>query len=179
MKKGKNERRITLGQQIIVAMLIMQSAVMAFLSGMVVAGITKNTRAEAIDNMETIVQERSRIVENYIEKSETILASYSRAGEILSVMKNPNSATAVAAAQAYTEKFSGDIDNLEGLYASEWDTHVLVHTNPAVVGITTRTGDPLKALQDAMLATDGVYNTGIIISPASGAQIVSMVYGSI
>lgn len=174
MKKGKNERRITLGQQIIVAMLIMQSAVMAFLSGMVVAGITKNTRAEAIDNMETIVQERSRIVENYIEKSETILASYSRAGEILSVMKNPNSATAVAAAQAYTEKFSGDIDNLEGLYASEWDTHVLVHTNPAVVGITTRTGDPLKALQDAMLATDGVYNTGIIISPASGAQIVSM-----
>ena len=52
MKKGKNERRITLGQQIIVAMLIMQSAVMAFLSGMVVAGITKNTRAEAIDNME-------------------------------------------------------------------------------------------------------------------------------
>ena len=66
MKKGKNERRITLGQQIIAAMLIMQSAVMAFLSGMVVAGITKNTRAEAIDNMETIVQERSRIVENYI-----------------------------------------------------------------------------------------------------------------
>ena len=51
MKKGKNERRITLGQQIIVAMLIMQSAVMAFLSGMVVAGITKNTRAEAIDKI--------------------------------------------------------------------------------------------------------------------------------
>ena len=95
MKKGKNERRITLGQKIIAAMLIMQSAVMAFLSGMVVAGITKNTMAEAIDNMETIVQERSRIVENYIEKSETILASYSRAGEILSVMKNPNSATTV------------------------------------------------------------------------------------
>lgn len=57
---------------------------------------------------------------------------------------------------------------------SEWNTHVLAHTNAAVVGITTREGEPLKALQDAMIAADGVYNTGIIISPASGQQVVSM-----
>ena len=174
MEKVKHTRRITLEQKIIASILVMQIVVMSFLAGMVVIGTTNNTRTETINKMETIAQERSQIVENYVEESEVILAAYSRAGEILSVMKKPNSATAVAAAQAYTEKFSGDIDNLEGLYASEWDTHVLVHTNPAVVGITTRTGDPLKALQDAMLATDGVYNTGIIISPASGAQIVSM-----
>ncbi len=43
-----------------------------------------------------------------------------------------------------------------------------------MVGITTREGDSLKALQDTLIATDGVYNTGIIISPASGDQIVSM-----
>lgn len=40
--------------------------------------------------------------------------------------------------------------------------------------MTTRTGDPLKQLQDAMLAAEGVYNTGIIISPASKQQIISM-----
>ncbi len=51
---------------------------------------------------------------------------------------------------------------------------MLAHTNPKVVGITTREGDSLKALQDAMLAADGVYNTGIIISPASEKQIVSL-----
>lgn len=174
MEKVRHTRRITLGQKIIASILVMQIVVMTFLSGMVVIGTTSNTRTETINKMETIVQERSQIVENYIQESEVILAAYSRAGEILSVMKNPNSATAVAAAQAYTEKFSGDIDNLEGLYASEWSTHILVHTNPAVVGATTRTGDPLKALHDAMLAADGVYNTGIIISPVSGAQIVSM-----
>ena len=32
----------------------------------------------------------------------------------------------------------------------------------------------MKALQDSMIAANGVYNTGIIISPASGQQIVSM-----
>ncbi|MBE6902645.1 MAG: HAMP domain-containing protein, partial [Ruminococcaceae bacterium] len=31
-----------------------------------------------------------------------------------------------------------------------------------------------KQLHDAILATDGVYNTGIIISPATGEQIISM-----
>ena len=174
MERNKQTGRITLGQKIIVSILVMQIVVMSLLSGMVVIGTTNNTRTETINKMETIVQERSQIVENYIEESEVILAAYSRAGEILFAMQNPQNPSAIAAAQAYTEKFSEDIDNLEGLYASEWDTHVLVHTNPAVVGITTRTGEPLKALQDAMLATDGVYNTGIIISPASGVQIVSM-----
>ncbi len=66
------------------------------------------------------------------------------------------------------------MDNLEGLYVSEWNTHVLAHTNAKVVGITTREGEPLKQLQNAMLEANGVYNTGIIISPASKQQIVSL-----
>lgn len=89
-------------------------------------------------------------------------------------MKNPTGLAQTQRAQKYTEVFSADIANLEGLYISEWNTHVLAHTNAAVVGIITREGDPLVTLQESMLATDGVYNTGIIISPASGQQIVSM-----
>ncbi len=89
-------------------------------------------------------------------------------------MKNPTGLAQTQRAQEYTEVFSADIANLEGLYISEWNTHVLAHTNAAVVGIITREGDPLVALQESMLATDGVYNTGNIISPASGQQIVSM-----
>lgn len=174
MKNKKQGKNMTLGQKIIVSILVMQMLVMIFLSVMVIIGVTDNVRSTAIDNMQTIVQERSQIVDNYVQESEMILSSYGKAGEILAVMKKPDDADATRAAQAYTEAFSADINNLEGLYASEWNTHVLVHTNKAVVGITTREGDSLKALQDAMLATDGVYNTGIIISPASGAQIVSM-----
>ena len=152
----------------------MQMIVMTCLSVMVIMEITKNSKNTAINNLQTIVQERSQIVDNYVQESEVILSAYSKAGEILNVLKNPENKSAVDAAQKYTESFSADINNLEGLYVSEWNTHVLAHTNAGVVGITTREGDSLQALQDILLATDGVYNTGIIISPASGDQIVSM-----
>ena len=138
------------------------------------SSLTNNIRNSMIESMETIVQERSQLIENYVEEAENYLTAYGRAGEITDLLLHPEDPDSVANAQAYTETFSADRAHLEGIYASEWNTHVLAHTNPNVVGITTREGDPLKALQDAMLATDGVYNTGIIISPASGAQIISM-----
>lgn len=171
---SREKTRGSLARKIIGAILIMQVVVMTCLSVMVVYGITQNVRTTATDNLQTIVQERSQIVDNYVQESEVILSAYSKAGEILNVLKNPGNKSAVEAAQKYTESFSADINNLEGLYVSEWNTHVLAHTNAGVVGITTREGDSLKALQDILLATDGVYNTGIIISPASGEQIVSM-----
>lgn len=170
MKKGK----MGLGTKITICVLIMQTVVMGAMVLFVGNAITNNTRKSTTNNMETVVEERSRIIENYVQEMEDILTAYSRAGEIQAILKNPTDQAAQAAAQAYTEKFSADVHNLEGIYVSEWNTHVLAHTNAAVVGITTREGDSLKALQDAMLAADGVYNTGIIISPASGQQIVSM-----
>ena len=171
---SREKTRVSLARKIIGAILLMQVVVMTCLSIMVVYGITQNVSTTATDNLQTIVQERSQIVDNYVQESEVILSAYSKAGEILNVLKNPENKSAVDAAQKYTESFSEDINNLEGLYVSEWNTHVLAHTNAKVVGITTREGDSLKALQDILIATDGVYNTGIIISPASGNQIVSM-----
>lgn len=166
--------RFGLSTRIMVCILMMQVVVMGAMTLFVGSAITDNTKKSTTNNMETVVEERSRIIENYVQEVEKTLTAYSRAGEILAVLKNPTDEAAVAAAQDYTEKFSADVSNLEGFYVSEWNTHVLAHTNAAVVGITTREGDSLKALQDAMLAADGVYNTGIIISPASGQQIVSI-----
>lgn len=136
--------------------------------------LTSIIRNNTINSMDIIVNQSSMIIENYIDSVEVNLTAYSRAGEISALLKDPTNPNLQAAAQKYTEKFSSDINNLEGIYASEWNTHVLTHTNAAVVGITTRSGDPLTALQESMLAADGVYNTGIIISPASQQQIISM-----
>lgn len=168
------ETKIKVSYLITALILTVQLIVLGVLYFFVSGQLKKNIRENTISSMETIVTERSQLLENYILQAEGTLTAYSRAGEITALQKNPTSESAFKAAQAYTEKFSADIDNLEGLYASEWDTHVLTHTNAPVVGITTRTGDGLKALQSAMLAADGVYNTGIIISPASGQQIISM-----
>lgn len=169
-----NRGKLGLGTKIMICVLVMQTVVMGAMVLFVGNAITNNTRKSTTNNMETVVEERSRIIENYVQEMEDILTAYSRAGEIQAILKNPTDQAAQAAAQTYTEKFSADVHNLEGIYVSEWNTHVLAHTNAGVVGITTREGDPLKALQDAMLAANGVYNTGIIISPASGQQIVSM-----
>lgn len=67
----------------------MQMIVMTCLSVMVIMEITKNSKNTAINNLQTIVQERSQIVDNYVQESEVILSAYSKAGEILNVLKNP------------------------------------------------------------------------------------------
>ncbi|MCM1046027.1 MAG: methyl-accepting chemotaxis protein [Candidatus Gastranaerophilales bacterium] len=153
---------------------VMQIIIMLLFYLMISSFLTNNMRQISIDNLETMVMDRTQILENYVNEFESLLTAYSRAGEIKAILSDVSKKQYVDDAQAYTEKFSADIENLEGIYVSEWNTHVLAHTNPNVVGITTREGDSLKVLQDAMLSADGVYNAGIIMSPASGMQTVSM-----
>ena len=90
--------------------------------------------------------------------------------------KDITTSKALEAAQKYTEEFSKTIKGLEGIYVSEWSTHVLAHTDANVPGMTTRQTDEARLpLHNGMLnAGDGVYNTGITMSPASKRQIVSM-----
>lgn len=156
--------------------LIVQLIVMLILFIIIVMTITKTTRNNSIQHMGTITDERAHIIDNYVDNAEKTLMAYSKAGQIKDVLTNPKDEAALEAAQKYTENYSADIDNLEGIYVSEWNTHVLAHTNAATRGLITRKDpDRLKELQDAMLAAgSGVYDTGIIISPASNQQIVSM-----
>lgn len=171
------QRRIafSLGQKIIVFILIVQIIIMTILSVLLIRMISNDKKQTTTDNLKTIVEERSQIIQNYVAETEKTLTAFSRAGEVLELLKNPADEAAFQKAQKYTETFSGDVDNLDGLYVSEWNSHVLTHTNAAVVGITTREGDSLKSLQDSLTASkDRVYNTGILISPASGKQVVSL-----
>ncbi len=170
MTRRKKKVAYKITGSIMAVQIIVFGVLYIFVGNMITGNIRKNT----VYSMQTIVDDRSQIIENYVHETESYLTAYSRAGEIQNLLANPTDADAVAAAQKYTEVYSADIENLEGIYASEWNTHVLAHTNAAVVGITTREGDPLKALQDSMLAADGVYNVGFIFSPASGQQIISM-----
>lgn len=159
---------------IITIILIAQIIVMAVVYYFVDFSVTGTMKENAVKTMETVSQERSRIIENYIVDTENYLTAYSRAGEIKALLKDPSDPDAVREAQAYTEQFSKDREYLEGIYTSDWQTNVLVHTNPKVVGITTRKGEALSALQKLLLDSEKVYNAGIIISPASKTQIISI-----
>ena len=57
----------------------------------------------------------------------------------------------------------------------DWATETLTHSNTSAVGLVLREGDSLKQLHDSLTAAKGgVYNTGILKSPASGQIIISM-----
>lgn len=160
--------------RLIVIIVLLQVLVMTVVYFFVKASITSNIKNNTIKSMETIAQERSIMIENYMLETENYLTAYGRAGDILDVIRNPEDEQIVAKAQKFTETFSTDRECVEGIYASEWDTHVLAHTNPSVVGIYTRKDESLKALQKSLLETDGVYNAGILTSPASGEQIIAV-----
>lgn len=153
---------------------VMQVVIMLFVFLFISFSVSGNMRETTIENMQAMSLDRAKIVEDYVRSSEQILTAYSRAGEIADLLQKPDDPETVAAAQKYTETFSADIVNLEGIYTCEWNTHVLVHTNPSVPGLIMRKDDGLTSLQESLLGVDGVYNTGIITSPASGEQVIAM-----
>jgi len=160
---------------IVIAVTFTQIIAMAALYLVADKQLVSNVQNSAVLSVQTALSDRAVILENYIEDAENYLNSYSQSGEIHEMLKNQNNKALMDKAQDYTVRFGLDRENLEGIYASNWDTQMLVHTNDAVRGKVTRPEEgPRKELHDAMLAADGVYNTGFIISPASQQQIISM-----
>jgi len=156
--------------------LIIQLVIMMFLSAGISAAISVKTQDSSAEHMATLAMERSQIIKNYIEYAEKTLAAYSHADQIIQVLQNPDNEVCVQAAQNYTDTFSKDIVDLEGIYVSKWSTEVIAHTNSDFRGRTIREDpDYLKELHVPLQAAgDGVYDKGIIISPVYGVQIISM-----
>ena len=115
-------------------------------------------------------------IDTYFETNEEVVRTFATATEVVNCLKNPTDEEAKKAAQDYTVKFFSQLEGWEGIYVSTWDSEVITHPNEGVIGLVMREGDSLKGLQDSMLAADGVYNVGIIQSPASGQLIISMYY---
>ena len=82
----------------------------------------------------------------------------------------------LARAQKYTEDFAAIKGIFEGLYIATPATHVLTHTSQGAIGMTTRSGDSLKAFQDTILSRRELTNLGIMKSPGTGSMILSMYY---
>ena len=158
--------------------LIIQLAIMVILVLIITKTVSQSTRENADDHMATITEERAHIIDSYVDSAEKTLSAYCRAGQIIDLLKNPDDKSLQKAAQLYTETFSKDIVDLEGIYASKWDTTVLTHTNATLIGNQTRKEKgPQDALHESMLSSknrNGVYNTGIIPHPLTGVQVVSM-----
>ena len=172
---GFKNRFSKIGLKVTLIVLAAQVLVFAALFILINVSVTNSARNSALSSTQTAALDRSEIIKNYVQSAEDTLTSYLKAEQIYDLLSDPSNENYVAAAQKYTESYADDLSNLEGIYASSWDTEVLTHSSPRSVGIVTRPNESSrKALHDAILATNGVWNTGIIISPASGEQIISM-----
>ena len=91
--KGKNmekkeQRKIafSLGQKIIVCILVLQIIVMLLFSFIVINMITKDKKQSTTDNLKTVVEERSQIIRNYV--AETEKTKYVNVNDLLTVVNN-------------------------------------------------------------------------------------------
>jgi len=136
---------------------------------------TKALSKGASDNMDTYLNAQTSLINEFVERSEKELLLFSKAPAIKNLLLNPDDEEAFATAQAYTLKYYGTQDNWEGLYVGDWNTKVLTHPAEPVIGRVMREGDRLEQLRNSMLnAENGVYDAGIIVSPASGQLCLSM-----
>lgn len=169
IRNKKMSSLITCSVAIVTAICIM---CLFFVANSNMTSAMKNT---ALNNMKTSLTAHQRIVEQYVKDSESILVAYSQAPVIAEMFKNPDNEEIQKKAQLYTENFYKKLDQWEGIYTSRLeDTYVLTHSNPKAVGIIMRKGDSLKALQDTIKSANGIYTSGMIVSPASQKLILSM-----
>lgn len=138
------------------------------------SGMTSLMKSSALKNMNLELTAQTAIFENYVKHQEDLLKEYSTNQIVAEFLKQPENEELRESAQKYTEKYYEGLEHWEGVYIGEWNTHVIAHSDPNVVGMTTRQGDALEELQNAMKNSDGVYNAGMIVSPASEKLILSM-----
>lgn len=106
--------------------------------------------------------------------TKTTMAEYASAPVIQEYLKNQGDTGLAEKAEQYTLDFFGNLEGWEGIYLANWDSKVLTHPAAPVIGKVMREGERLEELRNAMLNADGVYNVGIINSPASGELIMSL-----
>ena len=139
------------------------------------SNITKNMEVSATNNMNTYLNAQTQLIQEFVSESEEELLLFSKAPAVTNILKNPDDPDTVAIAQQYTLDYYGAQKNWEGLYIGDWNTKTLTFPVEAVIGKVMREGERLEQLRTAMLeAETGVYDTGIIVSPATGSLCLSL-----
>ena len=167
----------------------------------ILASVNSNSmlREKINENMSTYLDAQAKSVEEFVTNSEQKLKLFSESDLVKQLIKedlantdrqlpefNDESYNTTAfytdnypsypAAQAYTMRYYGDLDNWEGLYVGNYETRILTYSVPPVIGKVLRPDqEKVDQLMNAMKADlNGVYNAGIIVSPGTGQLCLSM-----
>ncbi|MCI8307251.1 MAG: methyl-accepting chemotaxis protein [Lachnospiraceae bacterium] len=137
--------------------------------------ITSMLISDVENNMQTSLDAKTKLIDEYILNAENQLVSFSKQQNIKELLRNKNDMAKREELQAYNSEYFAALKGWEGMYVCDWETETLTHSNTSAVGLVLREGDSLKQLRDNLTAAKGgVFNTGILKSPASGQIIISM-----
>ena len=131
---------------------------------------------QILENMNEAAETRSEIAAEYVQAAEAYLTGYGQSLELREALLHPDDADIVARAQNYTKNYGAVNKNLENVYLADYSSTVLVSFVEGPIGKTLREGDALKQLQDQVFGSKGIWNTGVMASPSTGKQVVSMYY---
>lgn len=132
------------------------------------------TKEAELKQMSSSLHAQTELIKEFVTHQEDLLIGFGKSSVVRDYLKNPENEYKRKLAQAYTEKYYAGLEQWEGLYLAELDTHIIAHSNPATVGLVTRTGEPLQQLLYEMETSERLYNAGMIVSPATGRLMVSM-----
>lgn len=169
-KAGGMSMRLTLILFALIPMVI--SA--AVISIVLINTSSKEMKSSTQNSLVSIIEGTGNAFDASVQTSRTIMEAYSKAPIVMNYLHNPDDPDLAAEAQSYTEAYFATLDGFEGIYFANWDSVVMAHPNATMDGKQLREGDNLKGLQNAMLAAGDFYNTGVMVSPASGQNIMSL-----
>ena len=127
------------------------------------------------DSLVQVIKGVGNTFDSMVNKNGEMLKSFAASPDLKDYLLDPGNAQKAAIAQQYTLDYFANQEGWEGIYLADWNSKVMTHPTEAVIGKVLREGDSLTSLQNSMLsAENGIYNTGIMESPASGQLIMSM-----
>lgn len=168
----KNQKMSVVIASIVAIISALSMGVVFYLSN---SNITAMLINDVENNMHTSLDAKTKLIDEYILNAESQLISFSKQPDIFDFLHNTDDQAKKEALQAYNSEYFAALNGWEGLYVCNWETETMTHSNTSAIGLVLREGDSLKQLHDNLTAAKGgIFNTGILKSPASGQLIISM-----
>jgi len=94
--------------------------------------------------MLSIIKQTGAAFDYTTVESEIAIKSFIEAPIVREFMKNPGDGNLAKKAQDYTVNYFNQLDGWEGIYMADWNSKVLTHPAPPVIGRVMREGDRLQ-----------------------------------
>ncbi len=175
MKKSSSAK-LTMRSTLILYALIPLICASLILSVCLITVSSREMKSWTNSSLLQVIMETGTAFDTATDTNIRTLQAYATAPIVKEYLKNPDDAKLAAEAQQYTTDFYASLEGWEGLYIADWNTQVMAHSNQGAVGMILREGDSLEKLRSNILGANGVFNTGILTSPASGQLVMSLYY---